>query len=180
MFHRSAVYIIPLHSVGILASNITDCHAVGVRDLAHVEYQASVPNSHILYLENRNATRSAIISTLESHFLNNPAIADHGNTTLLFYFAGHGSRVESPGNILAADGKIEVLCPSDERTFSADGKYVPRDPQLSSWEELLEIGPDFYAMGSVKPAYTSRPVSGRNSFARKTWEHATSPWINVS
>ncbi|KAJ7855301.1 hypothetical protein B0H14DRAFT_2353232, partial [Mycena olivaceomarginata] len=83
-----------------------------------------VPNSHILYLENRNATRSAIISTLESHFLNNPAIADHGNTTLLFYFAGHGSRVESPGNILAADGKIEVLCPSDERTFSADGKYV--------------------------------------------------------
>jgi hypothetical protein len=41
MFHRSAVYIIPLHSVGVLASNITDCHAVGVCDLAHVEYQVS-------------------------------------------------------------------------------------------------------------------------------------------
>ncbi|KAJ7912956.1 hypothetical protein B0H13DRAFT_1874396 [Mycena leptocephala] len=98
-----------------------------------------VPNSHIQYLENGNATRSAIISTLDSHFLNNPAILDHGDTTLIFYFAGHGSRVEAPGNILAADGKIEVLCPSDERTFGPDGEYVHGIPDYVLGQLLHRI-----------------------------------------
>jgi hypothetical protein len=44
--------------------------------------------------------------------------------------------------------------------------------QLSSWAELRETAPDFEAMVPVKLVYVSRPVSGRNSLAMKTWEHA--------
>ncbi|KAJ7906975.1 hypothetical protein B0H13DRAFT_2273908 [Mycena leptocephala] len=98
-----------------------------------------VPPTHIRFLENRNATRCAILSAFEAHFLNNPAIPDHENTTMIFYFAGHGSRVESPGNILAADGKVEVICPVDERTLGVDGKYVHGIPDYVLGQLLFRL-----------------------------------------
>ncbi|KAJ7146544.1 caspase domain-containing protein [Mycena epipterygia] len=87
-----------------------------------------VPCSHIRILANEKATRSAILSALESHFLNNPDIPDHGNAAMIFFFAGHGSRIYSPGNILAPDSEVECICPVDERTMDSDGKYVHAIP----------------------------------------------------
>ncbi|KAJ7511632.1 caspase domain-containing protein [Mycena galericulata] len=83
-----------------------------------------VPGSHIQTLTNETATRCAILSALESHFLHNPAIPDHGNTSMIFFFAGHGSRIFSERNLLSPDSKVEVICPVDERTLDPDGKYV--------------------------------------------------------
>ncbi|KAJ7464381.1 hypothetical protein FB451DRAFT_1489578 [Mycena latifolia] len=47
---------------------------------------------------------------------------------MIFFFAGHGSRVVSPGNLLATDDKVEVICPVDERTVDAGGNRVHAIP----------------------------------------------------
>ncbi|KAJ7509662.1 caspase domain-containing protein [Mycena galericulata] len=83
-----------------------------------------VPPANIVLLENEQATRANIIATFQSHFLDNADIPDHGNATMIFYYAGHGTRIEAPDNLIAFDGKVEAISPVDERTQGADGKYV--------------------------------------------------------
>ncbi|KAJ7289161.1 caspase domain-containing protein [Mycena rebaudengoi] len=83
-----------------------------------------VPAGNIKILTNKNATRSAIISTFQSHFINNPKIPNNGNTTMIFFFAGHGERVSAPGNLKASDGMVETICPHDNGTLDAAGQYV--------------------------------------------------------
>jgi hypothetical protein len=75
-----------------------------------------VPDDNIVHLENRKATRAAILSAFKSHFLNNEQIRDDGEAIIIFFFSGHGSRVEATGDRIATDGKVEVICPVDERT----------------------------------------------------------------
>ncbi|KAJ7124315.1 caspase domain-containing protein [Mycena epipterygia] len=86
-----------------------------------------VPPSNIKFLVDEAATRDHIISTFQSHFLNNSAIPDGGQATIIFFYAGHGSRIEAPGNLLPSDGMVETICPHDERTYK-DGKYVHSIP----------------------------------------------------
>ncbi|KAF7356172.1 ICE-like protease (Caspase) p20 domain protein [Mycena venus] len=90
-----------------------------------------VPLSHIKYLENKSATRRAILSTFRKHLIDNPDIPDHGNTAMIFYFAGHGSRVPSSGKFLPADARVEVICPVDERTRGNDGQQVAPIPDYT-------------------------------------------------
>ncbi|KAJ7779450.1 caspase domain-containing protein [Mycena maculata] len=85
----------------------------------HTSDGLHVPISHIKVLENEKATRNAILSAFASHLLNNPAIPDHGNAAMIFFFAGHGSRVEAQDTVSG----VEVLCPCDERTGTGDA-YV--------------------------------------------------------
>ncbi|KAJ7694569.1 hypothetical protein B0H17DRAFT_460972 [Mycena rosella] len=98
-----------------------------------------VPSSHIELLVNEKATRTAILSTFDSHFLNNPLIPDHGKAAMIFLFAGHGSRIASPGNLLAPDGKVEVVCPVDERTVDADGHRVHAIPDYLLAQKLYHL-----------------------------------------
>ncbi|KAJ7656494.1 hypothetical protein DFH06DRAFT_472356 [Mycena polygramma] len=81
-----------------------------------------VPPDNICCLENGEATREGILSAFESHLLNNKNIPDHGEATMIFFFAGHGSRSDAPMNLMARDRKVEVICPVDEGT--TDGKDV--------------------------------------------------------
>jgi hypothetical protein len=100
-----------------------------------------VPRSHIAFIENKKATRDAILSTFKSHFLDNRNIPDHGETTMILYFAGHGSRVTAEGNLIAHDGKVEVMCPVDERTTNRMGEYIHAIPDyVLGWllRELAE------------------------------------------
>ncbi|KAJ7289165.1 caspase domain-containing protein [Mycena rebaudengoi] len=84
-----------------------------------------VPAGNIKFLTDEDATRSAIISTFQSHFINNPQIPDNGNTTMIFFFAGHGDRVAAPSNLKSSsDGMVETICPHDEGTLDAAGQYV--------------------------------------------------------
>ncbi|KAJ7847293.1 caspase domain-containing protein [Mycena leptocephala] len=80
-----------------------------------------VPPANIAFIENEKATRSAILSTFKSHFLDNRNIPDHGETAMILYFAGHGSRVMVEGNLIAHNSKVEVMCPVDERTTNRAG-----------------------------------------------------------
>ncbi|KAJ7464441.1 caspase domain-containing protein [Mycena latifolia] len=86
-----------------------------------------VPRSHIKFLQNRDATRHTILSKFASHFLYNPDIPANGKSAMIFFFAGHGSRVELPGYRLTSDSHVEAICPFDERTWIG-GNYVQTIP----------------------------------------------------
>jgi hypothetical protein len=43
---------------------------------------------------------------------------------MLFFYAGHGSRVEAPSGWLAGDGMIETICPCDERTRDPNDDFI--------------------------------------------------------
>ncbi|KAJ6463689.1 caspase domain-containing protein [Mycena vitilis] len=81
-----------------------------------------VPPDNICCLENGEATREGILSAFKSRLLNNEKIPDHGEATMILFFAGHGNRSEAPMNLMARDRKVEVICPVDEGTI--DGKDV--------------------------------------------------------
>ncbi|KAJ7464442.1 caspase domain-containing protein [Mycena latifolia] len=95
--------------------------------------------SCIKFLDNERATRSAILSAFDSHFLSNPNIPDDGTAAMIFFFAGHGSRVESPKNFLPVDGRVEVICPVDERTRGIDGKQVAAIPDYVLAQQLRQL-----------------------------------------
>ncbi|KAJ7126739.1 caspase domain-containing protein [Mycena epipterygia] len=105
-----------------------------------------VPASNIVVLENEDATRENILAAFLSHLLNNPNIPDGGNTTLIVFFAGHGARVEAPDNLIATDQMVEAICPVDERTVDASGKYVHAIPDYVLgwllWELAARKGPN--------------------------------------
>ncbi|KAF8146737.1 caspase domain-containing protein [Mycena galopus ATCC 62051] len=91
------------------------------------------PPKNIAFVNNKDATREKILSTFRSHFIENSNIPDGGGATMIFFYAGHGTRVESPDDF---DGHIEGLCPVDEGTTDAKG-YVHAIPDyVLGW--LLE------------------------------------------
>ncbi|KAJ7511634.1 hypothetical protein B0H11DRAFT_1952352 [Mycena galericulata] len=94
---------------------LTDAHQYG---------GLQVPLSQIVFLENAQATHKGILSKFQSHFLDNEDIPEHGNAAMIFFFAGHGSRIHSDGNRGATDSKVEVICPFDERSRGDDGEEV--------------------------------------------------------
>ena len=81
-----------------------------------------VPASHIKVLTNGAATRQAILSNFENHLVQNPQIKK--GDAIIFYYAGHGSRIEAPSGWPTNDGKIETFCPYDERTQDSNDKYI--------------------------------------------------------
>ncbi|KAJ7923547.1 caspase domain-containing protein [Mycena leptocephala] len=87
-----------------------------------------VPPSNIVLMVNEKATRSAILSAFESHLLHNPNIPDHGDATMILFFAGHGSRFKAPSDLIAPDHMVEAICPVDERTTNDAGEYVHAIP----------------------------------------------------
>ncbi|KAJ7429953.1 caspase domain-containing protein [Mycena galericulata] len=103
-----------------------------------------VPPSNIVVLE--NARRVDIISTFKSHLLENRNIPDHGEATMILFYAGHGTRIAATDNIISTDGKVEAIAPVDERTMDADGKYVHAIPDYILgwllWELSRKKGPN--------------------------------------
>ncbi|KAJ7694624.1 caspase domain-containing protein [Mycena rosella] len=97
-----------------------------------------VDRSHIEILKNEQAKRATILSKFSSHLLNNERIPAHGKAAKIFFFAGHGSRIESPGNRLPSDGKVEVICPFDERTFIGRD-YVHAIPDFVLAQNLHQL-----------------------------------------
>ncbi|KAF8176701.1 hypothetical protein K438DRAFT_1607354, partial [Mycena galopus ATCC 62051] len=75
-----------------------------------------VPPGNIALLENADATCAKILFMIRSHLRDNADIPDGGEATIILYFAGHGSRVDAPANVIAPDGQIEVMCPVDYMT----------------------------------------------------------------
>ncbi|KAJ7906005.1 caspase domain-containing protein [Mycena leptocephala] len=98
-----------------------------------------VPPSNIVRLENKAATRSAILSAFKIHFLDNRNIPDRGGASMILYFAGHGSRFEAPSDLIAPDRRVEAICPVDERTVNDVGEYVHAIPDYVLVRLLSEL-----------------------------------------
>jgi Caspase domain len=81
-----------------------------------------IRSSHFLCLANERATRSAIIAGFQHHLLENNNI-ERGDAILIFY-AGHGSRATAPPQWFADEGKVETICPHDERTYDGNGNEI--------------------------------------------------------
>jgi hypothetical protein len=83
-----------------------------------------VPPTNIVLLENEKATRSNILTSFRSHFLNNDNIPDGGDTTMISYFAGHGTLINAQEHLLPPDRMDEAIYPVDAGTTDASGNYV--------------------------------------------------------
>ncbi|KAJ7193458.1 caspase domain-containing protein [Mycena pura] len=101
---------------------------------SHDRRGLNVPLPNILLIENRQATRENILSAFKSHLLENRNIPDRGDTAMIFFYAGHGTRTEAPGNLIAPDSKVEAISPVDEGTIDAEGNYVhPIPDNVLGW-----------------------------------------------
>ncbi|KAJ6523819.1 hypothetical protein B0H19DRAFT_972584, partial [Mycena capillaripes] len=98
-----------------------------------------VPPSRIKFLENGQATRAEILWEIQSHLLDNPEIPDHGDTAMIFFFAGHGSRIAMPKNHIWSDNMVEAICPVDERTARKKSGYVHAIPDYTLGQLLLML-----------------------------------------
>ena len=81
-----------------------------------------VSETNIVLLHNEQATREKIISTFESHFINNSAIKK--GDAIIFYFAGHGSRQKAPDGWYSEDNRVEMICPYDFMRTSGIPDYT--------------------------------------------------------
>ncbi|KAJ7767940.1 caspase domain-containing protein [Mycena maculata] len=86
-----------------------------------------VPADNIKLLTNEDATRTKILEEFESHLMYNANKPDRSGATMIFYFAGHGSRMQSENTEIPHDDKVETICPFDERT-GVDSSYVHAIP----------------------------------------------------
>ena len=94
-----------------------------------LKYSLGVPPENIIKHIDGQATKAAIMQTLES-FRTNRNIRD--GDAILIYFAGHGGRAETPidwnpGN---TDRKIEMICPVNMALSSAQENRVSGIPDI--------------------------------------------------
>ncbi|KAJ7772891.1 caspase domain-containing protein [Mycena maculata] len=90
-----------------------------------------VPESHIVFIADDAATRVNILSKFDTHLIDNPDIRSHGGDTIIFFYAGHGSRVEAPNNAYSVDGRVETICPHDERGRDENGELIHGIPDYT-------------------------------------------------
>jgi hypothetical protein len=70
-------------------------------------------NPMIKRLINGEATCKGILDAFKVIFTNNKDIGPED--VMVFYYAGHGSRVKAPNGWKTADGKVETICPYDQK-----------------------------------------------------------------
>ncbi|KAJ6505615.1 caspase domain-containing protein [Mycena vulgaris] len=89
-------------------------------------------------LDNEAATRQDILDNFQSHLIENTNI--NPGDTIIFYFAGHGSRVTAPVGWQSNDGLIETICPYDQRTLvNGVVRGVPGIPDVTIAALLREL-----------------------------------------
>jgi uncharacterized caspase-like protein len=81
------------------------------------------PRPSIKCLINEQATKQAIRDTFKQHLSNNGDI--NKGDAMVFYFSGHGSRVDTPEGWVTRDGKIETICPYDQAPFNPAPESEP-------------------------------------------------------
>lgn len=84
----------------------------------------------ILVLENRAATRQAILTSFQRHLIEPARPGDHS----LFYYAGHGSRIRNTRST-ELDGKDETIVPADANTAAGERTVV--DIRDKEWDRLF-------------------------------------------
>ena len=96
-----------------------------------------IPPDRILVLTDSEATREAILQAFQNHFIHNNHVT--GSDAMLFYFAGHGSRVVAPAKWMTDDGHVETICPHDESVSPDDQPNVFGIPARTVWALVHEL-----------------------------------------
>ncbi|THV05008.1 hypothetical protein K435DRAFT_648091 [Dendrothele bispora CBS 962.96] len=111
------------------SGDIWDLHssASDARGIKHwLVNDLKVPRSQVITLLDEQASLDSIEASLRHHLLNNDKIQT--GDAILIYFAGHGSSVRTPSDWVddetAANARVEVLCPYDHETKTADGRVA--------------------------------------------------------
>lgn len=81
-----------------------------------------VPAQRICRLSNEGATREAILGNFRTHFINNADIQK--GDAIVFFYAGHGSRVEADPAWFADGNMVETIVPHDEGSKDSDGNVI--------------------------------------------------------
>ena len=81
-----------------------------------------VPDSHIYRLSNGDATRANIIQGFKTHLINNVNIQK--GDAMVFFYAGHGSRVKAHPSWLVNGGYVETIVPHDEGGIDTNGNHI--------------------------------------------------------
>lgn len=102
--------------------HLSGCKNDGKRFIKFLTGVLGVPASQIVFLADEEATEREILNQFDRFLINNADI--QRDDAIIFFFAGHGSRLDAPPGWVTASHKIEVLCPHDVQTTDADGKEL--------------------------------------------------------
>ncbi|KZT03689.1 uncharacterized protein LAESUDRAFT_761780 [Laetiporus sulphureus 93-53] len=89
-----------------------------------------VPPAHIVHLVNEKATREAILSAFEQHLIKNDAVQK--GDSIIFHYAGHGSRVKAPDGWVSEHNQVETIVPYDEGIYGDETVYGIPDYALDA------------------------------------------------
>ncbi|KZT70653.1 hypothetical protein DAEQUDRAFT_764523 [Daedalea quercina L-15889] len=81
-----------------------------------------VPSSRIYRLTDEHATRSAILDAFKNHFIQNDDIRK--GDAMVFFYAGHGSRVAADPGWFADANMVETIVPHDEGPADDQGNII--------------------------------------------------------
>lgn len=102
--------------------NLTGCRNDGKRFINFLTGVLGVPLAQIVFLADEEATQEEILKQFEQFLIGNADI--QRDDAIIFFFAGHGSRLDAPPGWVADSDKIEILCPHDVQTIDANGKEL--------------------------------------------------------
>ncbi|KAG9310486.1 hypothetical protein JVU11DRAFT_9630 [Chiua virens] len=101
---------------------LTGCKNDGKRFINVLTGVLGVPDSHIMFLADEQATQKSILKQFDQFLLNNENIQQ--DDAIVFFFAGHGTFLEAPQGWVTESGMIEILCPHDVQTVGVDGEQI--------------------------------------------------------
>ena len=81
-----------------------------------------VPESNIRLIADDGATREAILSEFKNHLILNNEIRK--GDCMLFFYSGHGTRIQAPTEWFAVNDLVEAICPYDEGTIDSNGNTI--------------------------------------------------------
>ena len=101
-----------------------------------------VPDSRLSILTDESATREAIISHFLTDLVQNPNI--ERDDTIIFYYAGRGSRAEASQLLTSQENAMETLCPHDEWSEDDHGLIpgIPGRTMNALFRELARVKGD--------------------------------------
>ncbi|KZT03692.1 uncharacterized protein LAESUDRAFT_623760, partial [Laetiporus sulphureus 93-53] len=91
---------------------LTGCMNDGNNFKEFLETTLHVAQTHIKYLVNHEATRESILSAFKEHLIENNAI--WAGDAIIFFYAGHGSRVVAPPQWSFKQNFVEIIVPHDQ------------------------------------------------------------------
>ncbi|KAF8433706.1 caspase domain-containing protein [Boletus edulis BED1] len=103
-------------------TDLTGCKNDGERFIHFLKGVLGVPSSQIVFLADEQATQKEILDQFDRFLINNADI--NRDDAIVFFFAGHGSRINTPTGWATESNKIEILCTHDIWTVGDEGREV--------------------------------------------------------